>query len=250
MAAKTRGRNKKEDLHYDPLAEKENMPKPLPKKRGGKKKVGVASEKVPASPEVAQATSQGDDFTSATATISQELDASTTDALDKSLAKMLAINAKTTKGTRQSKEARKNKVKTAAAKSQSKILDSIREEAKEDDTSVATPKISNTNGEEVEQDEEVDVKDKELKGNPILKQYSTFTLDELDSVNYHQMEDNEQPQGSGNRFSGRDLMKFILSTTNKYCLMIYIDPHLHLLHSAFRSGDSPVLAEQGWMISG
>ena len=58
-----------------------------------------------------------------------------------------------------------------------------------------------------------------------MKQYSTFILDKLDSVNYHQMEDNKQPQGSGGRFSGRDLMKFIPSSTNKHCLMIYIDPH-------------------------
>ena len=145
---------------------------------------------------------------------------------------------------------RKKKIKTAAAKSQSKTLESIRVEEKEDDTFVATPKTSNTNkdedpsrvsqsqlGEEVEEEEEVKVEDKELEGNPVLKQYSTFTLDELDSVNYHRMEDNKQPQGSGGRFSGRDLMKFIPSTTNKYCLVIYIDPHLYLLHSAFRSGD-------------
>ena len=150
---------------------------------------------------------------------------------------MLAINAKTTEGARKLKEARTNKIKTAAANSQSKTLDSIREGEKEDDTSVATPKISNTNGEEVKEEEEGDVKDEELEGNPVLKQYSTFTLDELDSVNYQRMEDNKQLQGSGGRFSGRDLMKFIPSTINEYCLMIYIDPHLHLLHSAFRCGD-------------
>ena len=173
------------------MAEEENLPKPPPKKRSGKKKVGVPSEKVPASLEVTQATSQGDDFAPATATISQELDAATTAALDKSLAKMSAINAKTTEGARKLKEARKNKVKTAAAKSQSKTLYSIREEEKEDVTSGATPKISNTNGEEVKEEEEVDVKDKKLEGNPVLNQYSTFTLDELDSVNYHRMEDNE-----------------------------------------------------------
>ena len=165
MAAKTRGRNKKEDPDYDPSAEEENSPKPPPKKRSGKKKVGVSSEKVSASPEVAQETSQGDDFVPTTATISQESDAATTAALDKSLAKMSAINAKTTEGARQLKEARKNKVKTAAAKSQSKTLDSIREEEKKDNTSVATPKISNTNREEVKE-KEVDVKDKELEGNP------------------------------------------------------------------------------------
>ena len=71
MAAKTRGRNKKEDPDYDPSAEEENSPKPPPKKRSGKKKVEVPSEKVPASLEVAQATSQGDDFApAASATIS------------------------------------------------------------------------------------------------------------------------------------------------------------------------------------
>ena len=93
MAAKTRGRNKKEDPDYDPLAEEGNSPKPPPKKKSGKKKVGVPIEKISASPEVAQATSQGDDFALAAATtISTELDTATTAALDKSLAKMKAIN--------------------------------------------------------------------------------------------------------------------------------------------------------------
>ena len=37
MAAKTRGRNKKEDPDYDPSAEEENSPKPYPRKRVEKK---------------------------------------------------------------------------------------------------------------------------------------------------------------------------------------------------------------------
>ena len=208
MAAKTRGRNKKEDPDYDPLAEEENLPKSPPKKKSGKKKVGVPSEKVPASQEVAQATSQGEDFAPAAATtISAELDAATTAALDEYLAKMKEINAKITEGARKIEEARKKKIKTAATKSQSKTLNSIREEEKADDTSVATSKISNTNKdkspgrvsqsqleEEVEEEGKVEVKDEELEEDPVLEQYSTFTLDERDSVNYYQMEDNEQPQ--------------------------------------------------------
>ena len=60
-----------------------------------------------------------------------------------------------------------------------------------------------------------------------MERYTTFTMDEADSLNYHQEEDNEQPSGrSGSRFTEEDLLKFIPSTTNKYCLMIYNDPHL------------------------
>ena len=62
-------------------------------------------------------------------------------------------------------------------------------------------------------------------------------MDKVDSLNYHQLEDNVQPQGRKGRFSGKNSMKFIPSTTNKYCLVLYNYPHLQLLHWAFICGE-------------
>ena len=88
-------------------------------------------------------------------------------------------------------------------------------------------------------EEEVKDKDEEEEteeADPILEPYDSFTMDKRDSLNYQQLEDKVQPQGSRGRFSGKDLMKFIPSTTNKYCLVIYKHPYLQLLHSAFVCG--------------
>ena len=92
--------------------------------------------------------------------------------------------------------------------------------------------------EEKEVDEvDKDGEEEEEEADPILEPNDFFTLDERDSLNYQKLLDKVQPQGRRGRFSVKDLIKFIPSTTNKYCLVIYEYPYLQLLHSVFICGN-------------
>ena len=109
---------------------------------------------------------------------------------------------------------------------------------------------------DVDEEKEVD-KDEEEEGeeaDPILEPNDSFTLDNRDSLNYQKLLDKVQPQGRRGRFSVKDLMKFIPSTLNKNCLVIYKYPyHLQLLHSAFVCGDwvyACCVSWGEWMITG
>ena len=119
------------------------------------------------------------------------------------------------------------------AKSESDNTPTISNKAKAAGFVSLTPKHDE---EEVKLEEEVEDEDEE-EADPIIEPYDSFTLDKVDSLNYHQLEDNKQPRGSKGRFSGKDLMKFIPSTKNKYCMVIYDHSYLQLLHSVFICGD-------------
>ena len=149
-------------------------------------------------------------------------------------AKIKKINPKMAAGTTQKN---KKKSEIAAAKSQSKTFNPSGEEEKydrdaewaaflaaskskaADGKSVDIPTISNKVGapgvvsqttqheEEVKATGEAEDKEEEVEEDPILEQCTTFTLDEMDSLNYHQLENNQQPPGSSGRFSGKDLTK-------------------------------------------
>ena len=102
------------------------------------------------------------------------------------------------------------------------------------------------NGQDEDEEEE------EEEADPIFEPYDSFTMDKRDSLNYQQLEDKVQPQGSRGRFSGKDLMKFIPSTTNKYCLVIYnYSTYSYFLQLSYVvSGCAPVLAGREWMTIG
>ena len=99
---------------------------------------------------------------------------------------------------------------------------------KAESESVDTPIISNAagvisstpkyDGDDDDNDEEV--ADEEGEEEEKLEPYDSFTMAGTDSLNYQRLEDNSQSQGRKGRFSGKDLLKFIPSTSNKYCLVI------------------------------
>jgi len=72
---------------------------------------------------------------------------------------------------------------------------------------------------------------------PVLKENTSFTTDEIISLDYQELADTTQPTGNGVGFTRVDLTKFIGSTENKYCLMIPKDGWLQVFHSAFVSDE-------------
>ena len=239
-----RGRNKKEeDPDYDPTAEEENASDPgatVPAPRGVDVTLNSTGGK---QQEPSAATDANPKHLAAAAAAAaagaeaKRLANPVADGESKSLANPPDLKAAATGGD--SKPLAKPVKKKARGRPKNKdtvVVQTVDSdsEAGGDAKSGETPTISNkdpapgfvsqsptnkgedgTKGEVENEEEEVEEED------PTLEQYTTFTLDEADSLNYHQEEDNEQPSGrNGSRFTEEDLLKFIPSTTNKYCLMV------------------------------
>ena len=84
----------------------------------------------------------------------------------------------------------------------------------------SNPKYDEDEDDVDKKNEDEDGEEDEEEADPILDPNNSFTLDKRDSLNYQKLLDKVQPQGRRGRFSVKDLIKFIPSTTNTYCLVI------------------------------